>query len=142
MKMTPTHSGHALRANSARAIVGTATLAFSLVALVSCKQSDLNIVNPNSPSPTGAAADPTAFQLFATGLMGDQRGTRSGFITSTGALGRENYNFSPQEGRFATHPIIGVTIGGIQQLDPTSTYFGNVWGSQYGALRDIYNFKK
>ena len=122
-----------------RAIAGAAAL---LTLVASCRQSDLNIVNPNSPSPTGAAADPTAFQLFATGLMADQRGTRSSFITSVGALGRENYNFSPQEGRFATHPIVGVTIGGTQQLDPTSTYFGNQWGGQYGALRDIYNFKK
>ncbi len=113
-----------------------------LTLVASCKASDLNIVNPNSPSPTGAAADPTAFQLFATGLMGDQRSTRSGFITNTGALGRESYTFQPTEGRFSTHPVVGVTIGGIQQLDATSTYFGNPWGTQYGVLRDIFNFKK
>ncbi|HEY4217353.1 MAG TPA: RagB/SusD family nutrient uptake outer membrane protein [Gemmatimonadaceae bacterium] len=142
MSMTFTHSSHFGHRNGARAFRTIAGAASLLLAVASCRQSDLNIVNPNSPSPTGAAADPTAFQLFATGLMGDQRGTRSGFITSTGALGRENYNFSPQEGRFATHPIVGITIGGIQQLDPTSTYFGNIWGGQYGALRDIYNFKK
>jgi hypothetical protein len=121
-----------------RTIVG-ATALLALVA--SCKASDLEITNPNSAGPTGATADPTSFQLFAAGLLTDQRSSRSSFITSVGALGRESYTFQPTEGRFATHPIVGAIIGGVQKLDPSSTYYANQWSTQYGVLRDVFNFK-
>jgi starch-binding outer membrane protein, SusD/RagB family len=115
-----------------------ALAAASLIA--ACNASDLNIANPNSPTVDGAIADPTALQLLATGLIVDVRGTRAGFITNAGVLGRESYTFAPTEGRNVTHPLIGIVVNGVQKLDPTGFATGN-WGGEYGALRDIFNFK-
>jgi hypothetical protein len=111
-----------------------------LVALGACKASDLNITNPNNPTPAGASADPTALQLFASGLLLEQRGTRSAFITNASVFGRESYTFTPQEGRNVTHPLLGITIGGVTKIDP-SGFAAGPWTAQYGLLRDIFNFK-
>ena len=120
-------------------ILSAMTLAAS-AGLSACRQSDIDITNPNSALASAVASDPTALQLLATGLLVDQRGTRSAQITNTGTLGREMYTFTPQEGRNTTHYLIGITVGGQQKLDPTGFATGS-WGGEYGALRDIYNFK-
>ena len=115
--------------------------ALALATMVAgCSNSDLNIKNPNSPTTEGAASDPTALQLLATGLLVDQRATRSPFITNAGVLGRESYTFTPTEGRNVTHPLIGIIVNGVQKLDPTGFATGP-WALEYGSLRDIYNFK-
>src|SRR5690349_12051408 len=111
-----------------------------LTLAVGCKATDLNLVNPNNPTVAGANADPTALQLLATGLVIDQRNTRTGFITNAGVLGREMYNFQPTEGRFVTHPLIGIVVNGVQKLDPTGFAVGP-WTGEYGTLRDVFNFK-
>src|SRR5919198_2638417 len=121
-----------------RTLLGVAALATIVAA---CSARDLEIKNPNSPTVEGATADPTDLQLLATGLLVDQRGTRAGFITNAGVLGRESYTFTPTEGRNVTHPLIGIVVNGIQKLDPTGFATGP-WGGPYGALRDIYNFKR
>lgn len=120
-----------------RNLLGAAVLT---VAAVSCRQSDIDITNPNSALAEGVASDPTALQLLATGLLVDQRGTRQAIITNAGTLGREMYTFTPNEGRNTTHYLIGITVGGQQKLDPSGFANGS-WGGQYGALRDIFNFK-
>jgi len=109
-------------------------------ALAACSQSDLNIANPNSAVAASAASDPTALQLLATGLMIDQRGTRAGLIQNVGRFGREMYVYTPQEGRNTTHYLIGITVNGKQELDPAGFAVGS-WGAEFGAIRDIYNFK-
>jgi hypothetical protein len=106
-----------------------------------CSSKDLSISNPNVVSVDGAAADPQAVQLLATGILNDFRSSRAGYISDVGRLGRESYSFPPQEGRNTTHYLIGITAGGIQKLDPAGFAVGQ-WGTQYNALRDIYNFKK
>lgn len=122
-----------------RALIGTAA-AMLAVEATACKQSDIELTNPNSALASGVASDPTALQLLATGLFVDQRGTRAAIITNAGTLGREMYTFTPQEGRNTTHYLIGITVGGKQELDPTGFATGS-WGGEYGALRDIFNFK-
>src|ERR1043166_6701529 len=114
--------------------------AAAAAALAACSQSDLNVTNPNSATASGAAADPTALQLLATGLMVDQRGTRAGLISNTGILGREMYNYTPQEGRNTTNYLIGITVNCKQELDPAGFATGS-WGGEFGAIRDIFNFK-
>ena len=71
----------------------------------------------------------------------NQRGTRAGFITNAGLFGREMYTFTPTEGRNVTHGLIGISVAGVQKLDPTGFATGP-WGGQYNVLRDIFNFKK
>jgi hypothetical protein len=120
-----------------RTLVAAAVCAAGLAA---CAQSDVEVTNPNSPLASGAASDPTALQLLATGLQVDQRGTRAAIITNTGILGREMYTFTPQEGRNTTHYLIGITVAGKQELDPAGFATGS-WGGEFGAIRDIFNFK-
>ena len=114
--------------------------AAALVALSACSAKDLNITNPNSATIAGATADPTALQLLATGLLAEQRGTRSGMVSYIGRLGREAYIFTPQEGRNSTQVNIGIVVNGVQKLDPTG-FAVAPWAGQYGLLRDIFNFK-
>src|SRR3954469_24224355 len=111
-----------------------------VAAVTACDAKQLDLTNPNSATVSGATNDPTAFQLLATGLMADQRGTRTGFITNASVLGRESYTFTPNEGRNVTHPLIGILVGGVQKLDPTGFAVGP-WGGEYGAMRDLFNFK-
>src|SRR5215211_1705314 len=120
-----------------RKFLGAAALA---VVAVSCKQSDIDITNPNSALASDVATDPTALQLLATGLLADQRGTRQGFITNTGILGREMYTYTPNEGRNTTNYLVGITVGGQQKLDPAGFATGS-WGGAYGTMRDIFIFK-
>ena len=112
----------------------------ALLMLPACQAADLNIPNPNSATVEGASADPTSFQLLATGLLVDLRSTRAGMISYTGRLGRESYIFTPQEGRNTTHYLIGIVVGGVQKLDP-SGFAPAPWGGQYNVLRDVFNFK-
>src|SRR5690348_3350929 len=107
---------------------------------VACKQSDIDITNPNVALAGAVASDPTALQLLATGLIVDQRATRSAQITNTGILGREMYTYTPQEGRNTTHFLLGITVGNKQELDPTG-FANGCWSGQYSLLRDSYNFK-
>ena len=62
---------------TSRSVRKAVTLAIVL-GLSACKASDLEFPNPNSATVTGASADPTSFQLLATGLLVDQRSTRAG----------------------------------------------------------------
>lgn len=135
--MTMTYNTHHRAMQKIRSLMVAATL----VSLAACRSGDLDIANPNSPTVAGASADPTAFQLLATGLLADQRGTRIGMINYVGILGREAYVFTPQEGRNTTHFLIGINVNGVQKLDPTG-FAVAPWGGQYAVLRDIFNFKK
>jgi hypothetical protein len=142
--MTMTHdfrpganrSMYTMRTLSLGALIATAALAAA-----GCKAADLNIPNPNSATITGASADPTSFQLFASGLLIDLRGARIGMIQEVGILGREMYVYTPQEGRNTTHYLIGIIVGGVQKLDPTG-FAVAPWATQYNTLRDVANFKK
>ena len=106
--------------------------------LASCTSDRLNITNPNTPTVAGASGDPQALQLFATGLLRQNRNSRGGFITSTARFGREAYVYTPQEGRNTSHYLIG--LSGQNKLDPSGFAVEN-WGGPYANLRDIFNFK-
>ena len=113
------------------------------VSAVSCKQADIDITNPNSATVAALSrAIPTALQLLATGLLVDQRGTRPAMITNTGAAsvarctrftphGRTQRDALPhrhhRRRRAEARSRRGFAIG--------------PWGGEYGALRDIFNFK-
>jgi hypothetical protein len=123
-----------MRIRSLVAVLGAAAFA------AACKTSDLNITNPNVVTVDGAASDPASVQLLATGLLSDFRSNTTGFPQGVGILGRESYTFTPTEGRNTTHYLIGISSGGIQKLD-YSGFATGPWSSQYGTLRDVFNFK-
>ena len=119
-------------------IVGAALMAVTLAA---CSDTQLSITNPNSPTVTAAAGDPSALQLLATGLQSNFRSGRAGLISDAGIFGRESYNYFPTDGRSTSHYLIGILVGGNQVIDNTGFASGD-WSGQYNALRNIYNFKK
>jgi hypothetical protein len=137
--MMITHASRIV-AGRRRTLARTLLAGAALVAIGACDAANLNVANPNNATVEGASADPTAFQMLATGLLVDQRSTRAGMITYTGILGRESYTFTPQEGRNTTHYLIGIVVNGVQKLDPTG-FAPAPWGGQYGTLRDVFNFK-
>lgn len=109
--------------------------------LAACYADQLNVPNPNSATVAGASADPTALQLLFTGLFADVRGQRANMIEQSQVFGREGYVLSPQDGRFATLPLIGIVAHGVQQIDYAQGFTNNAWGGQYGVMRDLFNFK-
>jgi hypothetical protein len=117
------------------------TVAVLAAALVGCQASDLNVPSPNSATVSGATSDPTALQLLFTGLFSDIRGQRANMIQESMVFGREGYTLSPQDGRFATVPLIGVVVGGVTKIDPAVGFANNPWAGEYGVLRDLFNFK-
>lgn len=110
--------------------------------VTACQASDLAVANPNVATVTGATSDPTALQLLFTGLFSDIRGQRANMILQSAVFGREGYVLSPQDGRFATVPLVGVVVGGVTKIDPAVGFTNNPWAGEYGVLRDLYNFKK
>ena len=120
---------------NATRIIGLVAAAVSLAA---CDSKQLDITNPNTPTVAAAAADAQALQLQATGLLRQLRNGRGAYIFATGRFGREMYIYSPQEGRNTSAYLQGIT--GANKLDPSGFAVEN-WGTQYGNLRDIFNFK-
>src|ERR1019366_6670192 len=139
MTMTDTPCfGHYRRTHQMRNVIAAALLVASVA---SCKQSDLNITNPNNATVAGALADPTAFQLLSTGLQSDFRGNGTCRIGGTvPMLGREGYTYTPQEGRYVQNSLIGVVVNGVTKLDPIG-YATACWAGPYTGLRDIFNYK-
>lgn len=113
-------------------------LALTVASLAACSSDQLEITNPNTPSVASASADPQALQLQATGLLRQLRNGRGSYITSTGRFGREMFIYTPQEGRNTSAYLQGIT--GANKLDPAGFAVEN-WATQYGNLRDIFNFK-
>lgn len=135
--MTYSMTTHFMRTHvNATRIIALVAAAASLAA---CDSKQLDITNPNTPTVAAAAADAQALQLQATGLLRQLRNGRGGYIFSMGRFGREMYIYTPQEGRNTSAYLQGLT--GLNKLDPAGFAVEN-WGTQYGNLRDIFNFKK
>ena len=106
--------------------------------VAACSADPLSVPNLNSPTVAGASADAAALQLQATGILRQQRGGLTGYITAVARLGREGYIYTPNEGRNTSHYLIG--LAGFNRLDPSGFATGT-WGGNYGNLRDIFNLK-
>jgi hypothetical protein len=115
--------------------LGTLTLVTVLL-FTACETP--TIVNPNSPSVTGAATSPQAVVQEATGILAGWRGTLGAFRSDVGIFGREGYNFNLGDTRSTSNYLIGIAVG-ANRLDPAGFAAGD-WPAQYTVLRNIYNF--
>ena len=113
-------------------------LSLVVAPLAACSDTQLNITNPNAPTVAAAATDPQALQLLSTGLLRQLRNSKGAYTLNTGIFGREAFNYTPQEPRNVSNFLVG--IAGQNKLDPNGFAAGN-WATQYGNLRDIFNFK-
>lgn len=103
-------------------------------ALTACSD-DLLVPDLNNPSLEDLTSNPTPAGVFtaAQGLLVGARaqaGTRNGYTSLLGILGRESYNFDGSDPRFITEMLEG-------ELDPGSPAFGaNLWNTRYQNIRN------
>src|SRR3712207_728621 len=80
---------------------GTALLA--AFAATGCSSDRLEVPNYNSPTPGDAASAPlVALAQSSAGIFTQMRGLGAGPIQQFAILGREAFNYTPQEGRNTT----------------------------------------
>ena len=104
------------------------------LALGGC-DNDLVVPDFNNPSLEELEGNPTRVLVntAAQGLLigtRAQMGTRNGYVSLLGILGRESYNFDGSDPRFITEMLDG-------ELDPGSPAFGaNLWTLRYQNIRN------
>jgi len=110
----------------------------SLVAVgaVTVAGCNLDLTNPNSPTPAGAAANPRAStgRLIA-GVMSTYRANKAGQIQDFGSFGREIYNMFITDGRSITGPY-------RDWRQNNAFAAGSQWGGRYGNYRNAYEALK
>jgi hypothetical protein len=107
--------------------------ASALVALAGCGDR-LTVPNFQNPTTSSILSDPlAAIPLLATGVLRDDRGQMTGYVSGVGILGRESYNYSPTEGRN--------TSGWLTSDVNNSTSFGgtSLWTGPWFTIRDAFN---
>ncbi|MBC7789836.1 MAG: RagB/SusD family nutrient uptake outer membrane protein [Anaerolineae bacterium] len=113
----------------------TRTLTAGALTLLAAGCSSDRLIVPDYQNPTSGqiSSDPlSAIQFLATGILRQDRDIIGGYISGTGILGRESYNYTPTEGR--NHS------GWVQTVNSKS--FGGValWAGPYVNLRNIFTF--
>ena len=104
------------------------------LALTACSADRLNVPNFNNPTPEQITGDPrAAVPLIANGILRGVRDNHTTFVSGTGILGRESYNYTPTEGRN--------TSGWLTADVNNPTSFGGValWSGYYTILRNVDN---
>jgi hypothetical protein len=105
--------------------------------LMACNSDRLNVPNFQNPTPESIQSDPaTAVPLLAAGVLRDDRGAATTYVSGVGILGRESYNYTPTEGRN--------TSGYLTTDVNNQASFGGVsnWALFYNALRDNFTLLK
>jgi hypothetical protein len=105
-------------------------LGLGLLAVPSC---DLDVPDLNNPSIDRLQVDPTPASVNAAsiGLLVGQRGgksTTTGLVNQLGILGRESYDFDPNDGRFVTELLQG-------NLQRGSPFGGQFWAGPFNNIR-------
>lgn len=107
--------------------------ALGLLAVPSC---DLDIPDLNNPGLEQLQNNPTVagINAAATGMLVGNRGGKAGatgLVNQLGILGRESYDFDPNDGRFVSEEIQGA-------LNKTSPFGGVLWAGNYANIRNGY----
>ena len=91
------------------------------------------VPNYNNPTPAGLAGDPVGgVQLAANGLVFQLRAQIAGFISGTGIMGRESFNYTPTEGRNTTC--------WLQKMDYACGGGSAFWNGFYTESRNVFSF--
>lgn len=107
--------------------------ALGLLAVPSC---DLDIPDLNNPGLEQLQDNPTVagINAAATGMLVGNRGGKSaatGLVNQCGILGRESYDFDPNDSRFIAEEIQG-------NLNKGSPFGGVLWAGNYANIRNGY----
>ncbi len=108
-------------------------VAVGAVTMAGC---NLDLTNPNSPTPAGAAANPRASTArMIAGVMSTYRANKAGQIQDFGSFGREIYNMFITDGRSITGPY-------RDWRQNNAFAAGSQWGGRYGNYRNAYEALK
>ena len=103
------------------------------IALAGC---DLDLTNPNNPTPGGALSNPrAATSRMIVGVIATYRDQQAVRIRALGSFGRESYFMFITDGRFITGPYRD-----WQQNNAFEA--GTQWGARYGNYRNSYEALK
>ncbi len=103
------------------------SLSVAALTIAGCKAE--TVLNPNSPTIAGVDADVrVASQIRASGAMATQRGLAAGYMSATGILGRESFNYTPTEARNTTEFLRSAA------LTNASFVAGGQWGGRYSSM--------
>lgn len=105
--------------------------ALGLLAVPAC---DLNIPDLNNPGLDALQNTPTVagINAAATGMLVGDRGGKSattGLVNQLGIIGRESYDFDPNDGRFVTELIQG-------SLNKGSPFGGVLWAGNFANIKN------
>jgi hypothetical protein len=105
----------------------------SVVGLLAVPSCDLNVPDLNNPGLDELQDNPTPNKVnaAATGLLVGNRGGKTaatGLVNQLGVLGRESYDFDPNDGRFVSELIRGT-------LQKASPFGGVFWAGNYTNIR-------
>jgi hypothetical protein len=104
-----------------------------LLSASACK--DLLVPDYNNPSLEDLTTNPTPTKIAqaSQGLLIGTRigiGEQNGYVSLTGIVGRESYNFDPADPRFITEMLIGPLDGG------SPAFGGNLFAAPYRNIRN------
>lgn len=120
------------RAPAGRAL-GTAA---AVALLAACSSDRLSAPIETAVTPAGSAANPVAaLQSLAAGVIVQDRASQLAFDLGVGLLGREAYNFTPQEGRNTTGFF-------RDYADNTSFGGGSNFQGRLINLRNVFGFRQ
>jgi len=106
------------------------------VAAVMMAGCNLDLTNPNNPTPGGAAENPrVATGRMIAGVMSTYRATKAGQIQDFGSYGREIYNMFITDGRQISGPY-------RDWRQNNAFTAGSQWGGRYGNYRNAYEAMK
>ncbi len=105
----------------------------AVFALAGCNADRLNVPNFNSPGTEAATRDARSAVVFqVNGILDAARAQQPGYISGVGIIGRESFNYTPQEGRNTSGYL-------IDPDNPTSFSAGVSFAARYANARNIYN---
>jgi hypothetical protein len=120
-----------VRSSGMRHIMTRALIGAALFGTAACSN-DLTVPNYQNATPESIQADAaSAVPLLASGVLRNDRDGAAGYVSGTGILGRESYNYTPTEGRNTT--------GWLSPDVKNSTSFGGValWAGPFTQLRNV-----
>ena len=109
---------------SVKKALSSTSLAVGILLMAGCQAE--TVLNPNTPTVAGVDADVRiAMQIRASGAMALQRALMPGFVSATGILGRESFNYTATEARNTTEFLRTAA------LTNASFVAGGQWAARY-----------
>lgn len=136
-RMTPiilsSRNGHMIRH------VARAALCTSVLATLACKADSFNVPQYNAPTISGVNGTAQALQLYASGVLLQDRNNINSYNNDVGIFGRESYSYFPTDARSVSHYLIGLPgPNGTRILDPAGFASGQ-WGPWYRNMKNAVN---